>query len=1000
MAMIIRSKLRIPAPPTRVIERSRVDRLLLDLVDSHPVVWLSASAGSGKTTAAIEAVRRAERPTAWLTLDPSDRAPGRLLAYLAATLEPQLEGAVGLVERTLATGTPHVETAGLLADSLSDRPLLLVLDQLEQIAESAAARAVLSALIRYAPPSLRFLLLSRRELELDFDSMALTGGVAAVGDRQLAFTRAEAEAALRSISDSEIDPDTAIRVTGGWVTGVLFEAWRSVDHIYGSGGEADPLNGYLARHIMSALTFAERDLLVTTSVMHEVGAADAEALGVTDAGRILSELRPKHLPVSWEGETLQAHPRFREYLLTLFGRRNRSDQLGVHRAYADLLTARGELEEATEALLAAGLVDRAAQVGEGVIGIVASRGDAEQALRWLAAFGPDRVRASAQLSHAELLVAVARERYGDGAELTDRLRELYREEGTPIPSRNAALMAWCYMLTTRFDDGFAVLDEAVPGPEVDIARSVLRVERPGGDYGKLAPPSGGPADALLLREHWAHGRLMRLLAPSLSPWVAAVNRPWQIAALRALGRLDEALALYEEALEVGWRSSWLTASVFVDLMMDLGRREEAWRAFEERRPQLLASGSDRIVLLTELQEARLALRLDRDPRRANDALRRVADHPATAQLMMVSEQLELLRGLIWLLEDDERALASLRRAVGWMVSADRILDLPAAAIYLSEAEWRGGDPDAGDRAADLALDAAREQGSYHGMLQALGDFPGVAVRRLDSSPGDDVWRELGRSVLDGEERPPQVGAGEGLPTLHVGDLGRAVIVAEGKEVRPRLGKSIVLLSFLATLEQPRTSRERLFDVLFDGRADESTRAYLRQVLNRAREVLPPPFALDLQGGVVAIEGGRLVSDSTRLLADLSEAEMVDAAAALPALLTALELAEERLLLPTIETEWIAERRAEIATAVGHARRRAATLAYESGDYATAERLCRAAVEEDPYREASWRLLMRVRAELGDDDGMLAAYRACAAALNQINAGPAPATEKLLAQLRR
>ncbi|HEY2717904.1 MAG TPA: BTAD domain-containing putative transcriptional regulator [Solirubrobacterales bacterium] len=1000
MAMIIKSKLRIPAPPARVIERSRVDRMLLELVAGHPVVWVSASAGSGKTTAAIEAVRRTDRPAAWLTLDSSDRAPGRLLAYLAAALEPHLDGAVGLVERTLATGTPHAETAGLLADSLPERPLLLVIDQLEQIADAETARAVLSALIRYAPPTLRFLLISRREIDLEFDSLALTGGVAAVGDRQLAFTREEAALALEALDGAAIDPDTAIRVTGGWVTGVLFEAWRSVDHIYGSGGEADPLNGYLARHIMSALTFEERDLLVTTAVMPEVAAADAEALGVQEAGRILAQLRAKHLPVSWQGDVLQAHPRFREYLQTLFGRRNRTDQLRVHRAYAELLSERGELEEATEALLAAGMVDRAAAVGERVIGVVASRGDSEQALRWLAAFRPERVRASAQLSHAELLVAVARERYGDGAELTDRLRELYREEGVPIPSRNAALMAWCYMLTTRFDDGFALLDEAEPGAEVDIARSVLSVERPGGDYGKLAPPSGGPADALLLREHWAHGRLMRLLGPSLSPWVATVNRPWQIAALRALGRLDEALALYEEALEAGWRSSWLTASVFVDLMMDLGRGEEAWRAFEERRPQLLASGSDRIILLTELQEARLALRLDRDLERARKALLRVANHPATEHLMMVSEQLELLQGLVWLREDDARALGSLREAVEMMVAADRILDLPTAAIYLSEAEWRAGDPEAGDRAADLALGAAREQGSYHGMLQALADFPGVAVRRLDSSPGDDVWRQLGRSVLEGDAKPPQVGTVEGRPSLHVGDLGRAVIVVDGAEVRPRLGKSIVLLSFLATLEQPRAPRSRLLEVLFDGRADESTRAYLRQVLNRVREVLPPPFSLDLQGSVVAIDGGRLVSDSTQLLTRLAEAAVIEDATALPTLLEALGRAEELVLLPAIETEWISERRAEIGSAVGHARQRAATLAYEAGEYATADALCRAIVAEDPYREASWRLLMRVRAELGDEDGMVAAYRACQEALGEINAGPAPATEKLLAQLRR
>ena len=39
---------------------------------------------------------------------------------------------------------------------------------------------------------------------------------------------------------AEVDPRSVVEATGGWVTGVLFEAWRSRDHVGGSGGEADP----------------------------------------------------------------------------------------------------------------------------------------------------------------------------------------------------------------------------------------------------------------------------------------------------------------------------------------------------------------------------------------------------------------------------------------------------------------------------------------------------------------------------------------------------------------------------------------------------------------------------------------------------------------------------------------------------------------------------------------------------------------------------------------
>src|SRR5439155_452551 len=113
------------------------------------------------------------------------------------------------------------------------------------------------------------------------------------------------------------------------------------------------------------------------------------------------------------------------------------------------------------------------------------------------------------------------------------------------------------------------------------------------------------------------------------------------------------------------------------------------------------------------------------------------------------EWLDTWYGLALLLEaDDAAALARLRKAVESMVAGDRILELPTAAVYLAEAEWRAGDEEAADRAADRALDAARRQGSNHLLLQALADFPAVVSRRIDAEPGaDSAWHELGRALI-------------------------------------------------------------------------------------------------------------------------------------------------------------------------------------------------------------------------------------------------------------
>jgi ATP/maltotriose-dependent transcriptional regulator MalT len=53
---------------------------------------LTTPAGAGKTTAVAAAVRTLTRPAAWLTLDWTDAAPGRLVRYLEAALAAQLPG--------------------------------------------------------------------------------------------------------------------------------------------------------------------------------------------------------------------------------------------------------------------------------------------------------------------------------------------------------------------------------------------------------------------------------------------------------------------------------------------------------------------------------------------------------------------------------------------------------------------------------------------------------------------------------------------------------------------------------------------------------------------------------------------------------------------------------------------------------------------------------------------------------------------------------------------
>ncbi|MTD53276.1 BTAD domain-containing putative transcriptional regulator [Amycolatopsis pithecellobii] len=999
--MIINAKLVAPDLPRAWVRRPRLATRIADVVTSGHTVWVCATAGAGKTTAVVEALSGGPVPVAWLTLDSSDQAPGRLLNYLEAALARVYPDLAGVAGCALAARTPHIDTAGLLADAIADRPVVLVLDQLERLADAPKALAIIAALARYAPRSLRLVLCSRRELTLDTPSTAAWADVIRVGEADLAFTVAEAGAALALRGGGELDAEGAVAATGGWVTGVLFEAWRSDQHVHGAGGEADPLHGYLAAHILADLNDVQREFLVRTALCDEVTVRRCEALGVPESGARLGELRRLHLPATWSAErkALRWHPRLREYLIELLDRRPAAEVLELRRRYATLLRAEGRSEEAVDLLIEIGDLDDAVLLAEETIGTVLERLDLTLANRWIAALTPHPGGSSQRLAVAELMVAVGLEHYAHGMAVSDRLVRMMGDD-VRYDSDLAAMMIMCYWHAERYDDARALVGAAADGPALRVSNWANEVERIGGTagYADEPPASGGPLDTLPLRLHWTHGRLTRLLEPQRSPWVEAVHRPWRISALVALGRLDEASALFDQAADAGLSPMFLDCFTRVELLLDLGRASEAWGEQIAGRDRVAASGSGFFKALHLVQEAKLALRLRRDPDQARAALDQAKRHPAGRAVQHVIDEHVVWQGLTFLLDhDDDEAAALLRSAAHRMAGRDRLLQLPLVGVYLAEAEWRLGNETAADDAADLALRASARLGSHHRLLSALRDFPDVVARQIDAEPGlRSEWHRLGRALL-APEHPSVVPRDR---HVHLHDLGAPVLIVGEQIVRPRIAKSLELLAYLLGRPGGRATRPELLTALFDGRSDPSTRAYLRQAVNRLREVLPDPGLVRSDGDEIRLESREVSSDSRQFEYLLTAAGELPAGKQFDALRDTLDIAERGVFLDGVSSEWAEVRRRELDELVTDARMLAADAAADAGDYRTADELALAVLGSNPYREAAWQVRMRVCNALGCADALLTTYRGCEEALAEAGLEPSPGTRRLLAQLRR
>lgn len=999
---VIRRKVLAPPLADRVVARPRVEGSIADFIDRYRVVVVSATAGAGKTTAVARAVRAAARPVAWLTVDRTDRAPGRLVTYLEAALTTQLPELAGVAGDTLAAGIPHAEAAGLLVEAVREEPLILVVDELERLDDAEEAWTVIEAVVRYAPQSMRLLLLSRRDLPIRIAASAAIGQTVTVGDEHLAFTVAEAREALMMLGYTSVDPARAVAATGGWVTGILFEAWDASDRVPGARGEADPLSGYLSAHILDQLDADTREFLVCTSLLDEVSAERAEALGVSDAAEYLAALRKAHLPVSWQAgaNAMRPHPRFREYLLDQLARRGFSALSDLRRAHGLLLEAEGHDEEATEELLRAGATDDAIRVARRAIAGVVERLDTDIAERWVGALA-DPEHEPVEFAIAELMLAITADDYRRGVRFADQLTERgEREMIARSTAEGAALMAWCYFHAGRIDDLRNVLEIAPAASTIAAVRyaaSLLLDDNPTAAAPPL--PSGGALDALAQRARYQFGLLSDVGERPETNWVDTAVEHWRIAVLRATGQTQRALEAYAAAAPAARSAVALHAYIGPEVLMDAGRLEEARSALREGARLARASGSVLYTMLNALAEVELEVRVERNLPRARDVIASLEQEPAMHAFGYLRERLDTWRGLLALhVADDAEALCRLRPAVASMQAQSRILLLPTAAVYLAEAEWRAGNEDAADAAADSALAAAQRQGSNHLLLQAARDFPAVISRRLDAEPTTDSdWHRIGRALRVQGVRVEAV-----LPTpVEYREFGPPCILVDGAELARPITKSYELLSFLCSRDDGDAERSVVLDAILDGRSGDAAGAYLRKAVSQLRTALPA----DLQ---VSAEHGRLsipveltgCAESRTFQALLEVAARLEGEARLAAALDALRLYDRGNYLTGARSMWAEERRLELADRATEAREDAAEAAFGLGMYAEAEGLARRVLQDDPYREPTWRLLMRIASALGHETAVLAAYQGCKESLAAIETSPAPATKHLLDQLRR
>lgn len=308
------------------------DRLftLLDALRAHPLVWLAAPPGAGKTSLVASWLQARRRPTLWLQLDAADADPASFFHHLGLALCMLGDHAAALPPFTpddadrvalFARRWFRQAFAALPADTA------LVLDNLQDADVDSAVSTLVAVLVQELPAGLQALAISRHPPPPALARARATQLLALLGATELQCLDDEARAIAR-LGGGVAEPllDQVLAQAEGWAAGIvlLMESARRGGALPDQGAAAALASGreavfdYFASEVLAGSDPQWRNALLRLSFLPRITAGAAPAIaGHPRAMVLLESLARRHLFTERRFEpepTFQFHALFRDFL--------------------------------------------------------------------------------------------------------------------------------------------------------------------------------------------------------------------------------------------------------------------------------------------------------------------------------------------------------------------------------------------------------------------------------------------------------------------------------------------------------------------------------------------------------------------------------------------------------------------------------------------------------------------------------------------------------------
>jgi DNA-binding SARP family transcriptional activator/exonuclease VII small subunit len=792
VAPVPHAKLRPPQLTPAYLPRERLRQALAG-GDEQRLTVVTAGPGYGKSS--LLAAWASEADGAWYTLDGSDRS----LAGFARGLSEGLRGRLPTLRDELAPGLRAAAAAAgerARAESLAGRlcerleqassPVVLVLDDVQELEPGSAPARLLETLCRQAPASLRLVLASRSAPPFPVARLQGRGQVASLDAAALAFTEGEVAQLLAAMLGSAEAAEDIYALTAGWPAAVRLavetlrgvpaeQRQRVLGDLHRPGGS---LFRYLAEEVFAAEPPRVRELLRIASLFERVTVELCLALGLRGAKENLLGLASRGFFVQAEGgeaRWFSVHALVREFVRERWPLSAERERRLYERA-SRWLESRGALDAA---LSAAGASGDPAELSRLLLAHGAellARGSLE-AIEQAAALIPidGRARRIDEIvgeTHAlrgrweEALACYERALGGEDdhpPRLASRIGRIHFDRGQPDTALEAfargrldgsepAEEALLHAGTAAAELSCGSLERSSAAVETALASAVASGEpRALAAAHNIAMVVAIRSNPVRADEHYRHG--LRAAAEAGDILQEVRLRSNYVAHLKEQGAFEQALSELEPAVRLAELAGAPLALAFAllkrgETRFSLGEVDLAIADFESARSLYTRVGSNRAFgALMELGEVYRE--------RGDSALARLTLEQALQAAERAGDSQVLGYALANLAraigrEDGERASALAERAVALCRQSGH--DLAFALLSSGWVALACGDRVLAAGRSNEAADATRRDGNRAGLAEALelqamaAPEPASEVAWLEQAIG--IWQEIGSSLRE------------------------------------------------------------------------------------------------------------------------------------------------------------------------------------------------------------------------------------------------------------